>query len=194
MSSVKKNNSKFMEKRLLAKKKEHNKYLKTLYTENLWKSFKKIMDMDHKKNLYACSTLEEQEHYLNGIDSLFRQYAASYKIPRKVIDASNAYKALYQLTNYNVYSNKYGSSINLRINQLEMCAIRKTSSKREFIKNKLILKRELTCVKKAHPDDDTKSEWDWVDTKYHKHLETNSVNNTNKWIPATKWTLDVPSS
>jgi len=183
-----------MEKRLIANKKEHNKYLKTLYTENLWKSFKKIMDMDHKKNLYACSTLEEQEHYLNGIDSLFRQYAASYKIPRKVIDASNAYKALYQLTNYNVYSNKYGSSINLRINQLEMCAIRKTSSKREFIKNKLILKRELTCVKKAHPDDDTKSEWDWVDTKYHKHLETNSVNNTNKWIPATKWTLDVPSS
>jgi hypothetical protein len=194
MSSVKKSTTKYMEKRLIANKKEHNKYLKTLYTENLWKSFKKIMDMDHKKNLYACSTLEEQEHYLNGIDSLFRQYAASYKIPRKVIDASNAYKALYQLTNYNVYSNKYGSSINLRINQLEMCAIRKTSSKREFIKNKLILKRELTCVKKAHPDDDTKSEWDWVDTKYHKHLETNSVNNTNKWIPATKWTLDVPSS
>jgi len=75
-----------------------------------------------------------------------------------------------------------------------MCAIRKTTSKREFSKNKLILKRELTCVEKAHPDDDTKSKWDWVDTKYYKHLETNSLNTTNKWVPAKKWTLEVPSS
>jgi hypothetical protein len=194
MVSVKKITSKYIEKRRLAKKKEHNKYLKTLYPENLWISFKKIMDMDHKKNLLACATLEEQENYLNGIDSLFRQYAASYKIPRKVIDASDAYKTLCQLTRFNVYSNKYRSSINLRINQLEMCAIRKTTSKRAFSKNKLILKRELTCVEKAHPDDDTKSKWDWVDTKYYKHLETNSLNTTNKWVPAKKWTLEVPSS
>jgi hypothetical protein len=186
--------TKHMEKRLLAKKKEHNKYLKTLYPENLWNSFKKIMDMDHKKNLLACATLDEQENYLNGVESLFRQYAANYKIPRKVIDASDAYKTLCRLTRFNVYSNKYGSSINLHINQLEMCAIRKTSSKRAFSKNKLILKRELTCVRKAYPEDDTKSKWDWVETKYHKHLETNSLNTTNKWVPVGKWSLDVPSS
>ena len=179
---------------LTTTQKDHQKYLKSLYTEHLWESFRKIMDIDHKKNLHACITLEEKENYLNGIDSLFRQYAASYKIPRKVVKTSKVYKTLSQLTKYNVYSDKHNSTISRNINQLEMCAIRKTSSKRAFSKNKLILKRELTCVRKAYPDDDTKSKWDWVETKYHKHLETNSLNTTNKWVPVGKWSLDVPSS
>jgi hypothetical protein len=178
---------------LTTTQKDHQKYLKSLYTEHLWESFRKIMDIDHKKNLHACITLEEKENYLNGIDSLFRQYAASYKIPRKVVKTSKAYKTLSQLTKYNVYSDKHNSTISRNINQLEMCAIRKTTSKRSFNKNKLILKRELTCVQKAYKLENIKSEWKWLDTKYHKDLETNSINTSNKWVPAEKWSL-VPSS
>ena len=79
---------------LTPKQKVHQKYLRSLYVENLWESFRKIMDIDHKKNLHSCITLEEKENYLNGIDSLFRQYAASYNIPRKVVKKSNVYNTL----------------------------------------------------------------------------------------------------
>ena len=178
---------------LTPKQKVHQKYLRSLYVENLWESFRKIMDIDHKKNLHSCITLEEKENYLNGIDSLFRQYAASYNIPRKVVKKSNVYNTLSKLTKYNVYSDKHNSTISRNINQLEMCAIRKTTSKRSFNKNKLILKRELTCVQKAYKLENIKSEWKWLDTKYHKDLETNSINTSNKWVPAEKWSLDSSS-
>ena len=171
-------------KRTLSRDK-HNKFL--------WKSFKLLMDIDHRKNLNSCNTLGEQEDYLNSMEKLFRQYAANYSIPRKAINKSDAYTTLRKFTNYNLYSKKYNHSIYMCITQLEMCAVRKTTSKRAFTKNKLILKRELTCVQHADKlpmdNDYIESEWEWLDTKYHKQMETNSNNTTNKWIPAKKWTL-----
>jgi hypothetical protein len=172
--------------------KQHQKYLRSQYNQNLWDSFATVMDINHRRNLNKCITLGDQENYLNGVSSLFKQLVSNYKIPHKVVIQSDAYSTLGKLTKFNVYSNKHGRSIQRCITQLEMCAIRKTTSKRSFMKNKLILKRELTCVQHASRfgcHDHVESEWQWVDTQYHKHMTQFSSNTSNKWAPVKKWTL-----
>ena len=166
-------------------RKKHNQSLQTHAHFHLWEELKKIMNMPHMLNIAKCNTLEEKEQYLKNIDALFKQRVSSHKIPMNIIKKSKAYSVLRQFTNYDVYSNKYGSSIKLRISQVTTCAARKTSSKRSFSKNIISLKRELTCVKTARPIKGSKSEWEWVDTKYDKA--------SNSWIRTNKWSLKTDS-
>ena len=162
-------------------RKKKNQSLQTEYNEHLWEELKKIMDMNHVHNLSKCNTLEKKENYLNNIDYLFKQRVSSHKVPKNFILKSKAYNVLCQFTKYNVYSNKYGSSIKLSISQVRTCASRKTSSKRAFNKNIISLKREFTCVKTALPMKGSTSEWAWVNSKYDKASKS--------WIKTDKWTL-----
>lgn len=173
----------------------HKKYMESLYTDQLWTCFAKIMSKDHVNELNNCTTIKEKEMYLLNVDYLFKQYAANYKIPKHVIKKSNTYITLCTLTKYNFRKRKFGKGIKLCIIQLETCALRKTTSKRRFTKNKLIIKSDWACVDKAFTEKGTHydSEWAWVHKKYYKNIEKKSSDKpNNKWVPLTTWSLDIP--
>tara|TARA_B110000908_G_C9993503_1_gene330887 strand:+ start:26 stop:586 length:561 start_codon:yes stop_codon:yes gene_type:complete len=179
-------------KKLTPKQKEHNKYLASQFTFNLWECFSKIMSKDHVTQLYKCDTIKEKEEYLFGVESLFKQYVANYKIPKHIVNKSDAYITLRSLTRYNFHKQKYNKSIKLCISQLKTCALRKTTSKRRFTKNKLIIKSDWTCINTASNDNGTHydSEWDWVQNQYYKNIEggKNDKDN-NRWSLIDTWTL-----
>ena len=66
----------------------HKKHLESLYPEQLWSCFAKIMSKDHVKELNKYDTIKEKETYLLSVESLFKQYAANYKIPKYIINKS----------------------------------------------------------------------------------------------------------
>tara|TARA_B110000211_G_C13978609_1_gene508297 strand:- start:460 stop:825 length:366 start_codon:yes stop_codon:yes gene_type:complete len=94
-----------------------------LHTERLWKSFREVIGPDIFKGLYILVSEEEQNQYLEDIESRFIQKALNYKIPKHIVLKSDAYNCVKQLTRKRDLD---PSNFRRTLTQLESCARTKT--------------------------------------------------------------------
>ena len=109
-------------------RKKHNRLRfearQQIEVEHLWKSLKRVVEIDIFKTLCLLNTQDEYINYLNSLESLFIDKATNYGVRRYKIKSSKAFGVLTKITR------KYDlnpSALKLAITQVRTCADRKAN-------------------------------------------------------------------